>query len=164
MFIDEADYLSRNRGRHDLLDVARDIYDESGSSIIFISVTHLAKRLAAPAGYRETVTSRIGARVKFERASIADATLLARELLEGVEFDRDVVTYCVHDAAGSLRVLLNRYAEIEKLAQAAGVDRVSLATLDELRRMADMPTVDSAAKPASQGEIADPAPALKLVK
>lgn len=52
--IDEADYLDRG-ARHELLNVIRDVSDETESTpIIFLSVQSLAKRLATPTPFLET--------------------------------------------------------------------------------------------------------------
>jgi Cdc6-like AAA superfamily ATPase len=83
LVIDEADYLDRG-ARHELLNILRDLSDETENTpIIFLSVQSLAKRLATPTNFTETVSSRIAAQVQFERLSLPDAGLLARELVAG---------------------------------------------------------------------------------
>lgn len=131
--VDEADYLIRRIAHHDLLNVLRDLTDETGAIIILISVNQLARHLATPGPFLETISSRIGNQVEFKRPSLADAGMLARELVEGVTFGRDLVSYCLRASAGSIRLLLRLYAEIEGGARRAGLSgNVSLAQVAEL--------------------------------
>jgi len=119
--VDESDYLVRRIAHHDMLNVLRDLADDTGAIIIFISVTQLAQHLATPGPFLETISSRVCAQVEFKRPSLADAEILARELLEGVKFDRDLISFCLRASAGSIRPLLRLYAEIERGAKWAGL-------------------------------------------
>jgi hypothetical protein len=72
-----------------LLDVTRDFLDRGRSKFIVYSVPHIARQWTNPSGYTEVFTSRLSAQVNFERASIEDGELLARDLVESVKLNRD---------------------------------------------------------------------------
>lgn len=132
LVLDEADYLIRG-GRHDLLNIFRDLSDETGAPVVFLSVQHLAKRLAAPTAFVETVASRLAAQVRFERPTMADAALLSRELLEGVSFERDLISFLLQAAGGSVRRLISLYADVEAAARSVAVEgNLSLARCEKL--------------------------------
>jgi hypothetical protein len=117
---DEADYLLAGP-RHPRLNIVRDVADEAGHSVIFISVTSLAHRLQHPSSFTAQIATRVVAEVPFGVIGIADAGLLSRELIEGVELARDAVSACLRASGGSIRMLLRLYARIEQAAAAGGV-------------------------------------------
>lgn len=121
LVLDEADYLLRG-GHHDLLNVFRDLSDETEIPIVFLSVQHLAKRLAAPTGLLSAVSSRVAAQVRFERPTLADAALLARELLEGISLERDLISFLLQAAGGSIRRLIGLLGDLEEGTRSAGVE------------------------------------------
>lgn len=124
--IDESDYLAGRHARWHLLNIARDIYDDLRVPIIFISVTALARYLTTPGdGFSETISSRIVATVRFERATQKEAQQLARELVE-VALSADLVEFCLKRANGSIRLLVSIFAEVESLVKAAGETRCDL--------------------------------------
>jgi Cdc6-like AAA superfamily ATPase len=125
--IDESDCLAGRHSRWHLLNIARDIYDDLGVPLVFISVTALAWYLATPGdGFSETISSRIAATVRFERATAKEAQQLARELVE-VSLSADLVDFCLKRANGSIRLLVSIFTEIEALVKAAGETRCDLA-------------------------------------
>lgn len=138
LLLDEADRLDRMRNGISLLEVVRDIHDRGNSPIILFSIAHLARRLANPnGGYAEAFSSRIAAHVRFERASLEDGELLAQHL--GLKFDADLIAHCVEVSRGSFRPLVGLFAEIERVAKAAGVNKLNLAKWKQLSSYAGMP-------------------------
>jgi hypothetical protein len=147
--IDEADYCDRG-GRCDLLNVIRDLSDDTNRPFVFLSVSRLAARFLRPTPFTETVTSRLAARIAFQAPTLKDAALLAAELLEGVTFEADLIGACLHTSGGSLRALLGLYAEVEEAAVSAGARNVSLAKAEQLRAFAGYAAISSRATAASE--------------
>lgn len=131
LLIDEADNLLRG-DRFNMLDVVRDLADKTGTLIVLFSVKKLAARLRTGAYDTETFSSRLFFQMEFHRPSIEDAALFAKELLEGVTLDRDLVEGCWQKARGSYRPLMRMYAEIERVAREADARRLNLAKWREL--------------------------------
>lgn len=149
LVVDEADYLVKG-ANHDLLDLLRDLADQARIRIVFTSINSLARLLTSTAsGFLEAVTSRIGGVVEFRRASIADGVLLARDLLEGVSLERDVVNYFLRAANGSLRVLLGLFEQLERHANAAKINIVTLEHCADFKMMPAAP----AKEPSSSSDV-----------
>jgi len=144
LLIDEADYLARGK-HHDLLNAIRDLADGAGIRVVFISINSLARLLASPTEFLEAVSSRIGGMVEFTRCSLADAALLARELIEGVIFEREVVAHCLKTSNGSIRVLLGLFAQLEQRAHAAKIDALKLSDCIEFG-IFERPTIPAKAE------------------
>jgi hypothetical protein len=120
LLVDEADCLNQSP-RYVLLNVLRGIADTCGLTICLFSTDALTHRFAVPTPYLEQLTSRLGGHhVQFERPGIRDAAKLA-ELIEGVRLERDLVTFCLAGARGSLRPLIDLYGQIEGAAKAGGI-------------------------------------------
>jgi hypothetical protein len=124
--IDEADYLVHGTS-HPLLNITRDVGDESGHGIIYLSTTNhvFDRRLATPTAFTAQVSSRIIDRVNFDRPSLAQAALFAKQV-EEVTFEPDLVRWCWTASrraleGGSLARLQAIYQAIEADAKAAGV-------------------------------------------
>jgi len=117
--IDEADYLALG-AHHHLLNIVRDVADLAGHPIVLISVTALARRLAAPTAFTAQISSRVTSHVSFAAPTAADAEVMGRELLE-VTFDRDLITWCFGHSDASLRGLVRQFEKIETGAVAAGL-------------------------------------------
>jgi hypothetical protein len=133
--LDEADRLLRKPSGVSLLDVTRDFLDRSRSRFIIYSVQQIAREWTMPSGYTEVFTSRLGARVNFERVSIEDGELLARELIDGVKLSRDLVAHCLKQASGSIRPLMGLFGEIEQACGAVGIEALSLSEWMEIREL-----------------------------
>jgi DNA transposition AAA+ family ATPase len=142
LMVDEADRLAPPGRRPDdaTLQILRDLTEDTGWMLVLISVQRLASVILNTSdAYLRTITTRIGAEVKFEPPTLADAQLLADELLEDVKFTPDLVEYCVNVSSNSIRLLLALYAQIEKLSKAASLPTVSRKDWHELRAMAGLP-------------------------
>jgi predicted kinase len=139
IILDEADRLDRS-GRRNLMQLCRDLSDQGGAVIVFVSVKRLATRLAKPDVYDETICTRLATdTIRFARPSLADAQKLADELLD-VVLDSDVVASALAASDHSIRPLMAAFAEIERVATAAKVDRLSLARWEELKATAGAAT------------------------
>jgi DNA transposition AAA+ family ATPase len=112
--IDEADYLTVR-----LLDILRDLGDETGVGVICLSVTNLPALLATGVPYIETITTRM-MRVEFSRPNLSDALLLARQI-ETISIHRDLAAFCLRASGGSVRVLTTIFEELENAAVNAGL-------------------------------------------
>jgi hypothetical protein len=141
LFIDEADRLAPPGRRPDdaTLQILRDLAEDTGWLLVLISVQRLASAITNTSdAYLQTITTRIGAEVRFEPPSVADAQLLADDLVEDVKLLPDLVGYCLDAAKQSLRPLLALYAQIEKYAKAARFDTVGRKEWHDLRVMAGL--------------------------
>jgi hypothetical protein len=122
------------------MQLCRDLSDQGGAVIVFVSVKRLATRLAKPDVYDETICTRLATdSIRFARPSLADAQKLADELLD-VVLDSDVVASALAASDHSIRPLMAAFAEIERVATAAKVDRLSLARWEELKATAGAAT------------------------
>jgi DNA transposition AAA+ family ATPase len=152
LWVDEADYLARGK-RHDLLDTIRDLTDQADVRVVFSSIGSLARLLTSPSDeLLQAVTSRVGGMVEFKRASLADASRLAEELIESVRFERDVISHCHRASNGSVRVLLGLFAQFEQRAHDAKLDILRLSDCIDLG-IIDRPTVsqsEQSMKPVSR--------------
>lgn len=115
--VDEADYLNVS-----LLNVLRDLADETGVGIICLSVTNLAALLASGTPYIETITSRMMRVVEFVRPNLNDALVLARQSVEGISIQRDLAAFCLRAGRGSVRGLIRIFEELETAAVNAGLE------------------------------------------
>lgn len=140
LLLDEADRLDRTRGGISLLEATRDIHDFTGSPIVLFSIGHLARRLANPAGgYQEAFATRAVTQIRFERADLSDAQLLAQNLLEDLQLDLDLLEYCVSVSGGSYRPMLAMFEEIDRSAKAAGIRSLGLVKWRQLFGFAGLP-------------------------
>jgi hypothetical protein len=121
---DEADYLARSRG-HELLNIVRDIADETAHPLVLVSVSRLARRLAAASDFTAQIKSRLIGEVHFSSPSIEDAETLAQELLE-VPFDSDLIEWCLKRSGQTLRGLIRWFEKFEAAALAAKLRKVGL--------------------------------------
>ncbi len=90
IFVDEADYLLR---KSDMLDVMRDIYDNTGSPVILIGMEEMARKVQTNGRFARRITQW----VEFRGISIVDTRTLADTICDvGVE---DTLLSRLHDAA-----------------------------------------------------------------
>lgn len=141
IFLDEVDRLDRNRNGVNLLELVRDLIDHGRSPVIMFSIARLARRLANPTGYGAALSSRIVAHLRFERASLDDARLLASELLESVSFDDGLLADLLAVSGGSMRPLMRLFGEAEALARAAKISLLSAAKFKQLAQFAGRPAL-----------------------
>lgn len=123
LFIDEADYLIGKDGHETRLQGAlRDLHDLSDVPVVLVGMAGIHKRIQR----FPQLAGRIANRVEFKPASLADATLLAKQLAE-VDIDHELVERLHHRSGGSVRLFTVGLAKIEQLARRLGRTAVSAA-------------------------------------
>ena len=132
IFIDEADYLLRQT---DMLDVMRDIYDNTGCPVVLIGMETMARKVQTNGRFARRITQW----VEFRGISPADARTLADTVCEtGVEDD---LLGRLHDASrkniGRMTTGLSR---IEQFARINHLDSVSLEQWGDRPLFFDQPT------------------------
>jgi DNA transposition AAA+ family ATPase len=127
LVLDEADNLARPN-RYVLLDLVRDLADLSGARIVLLSVRRLGIQLSRAGAYDlTTFRSRLHFQIKLAPPSLDDALLFARELLDGVTFDRDLAAALLEQHGQSCRELFGAFARAEQLARDAKAPHLDLA-------------------------------------
>ncbi|MCA0270424.1 MAG: ATP-binding protein [Bacteroidetes bacterium] len=91
IIVDEADYLLRGRG--DMIDALRDIYDMTGVPVVFVGMEEFKKRLRNLGGGR--FMRRLTQWVEFSGLTLPDTRLVIDTLCE-IAVDDDLVQH-VHD-------------------------------------------------------------------
>jgi len=123
IIVDEADYLLRGRG--DMMDALRDIYDFTGVPVVFAGMEEFKKRLRSHGGGR--FMRRLTQWVEFVGLTEVDTQKVISELSE-VEVADDLVRH-VHDRCdaniGRVVIAITR---IEAAARASSVKRIDLKT------------------------------------
>jgi DNA transposition AAA+ family ATPase len=119
IFVDEADYLLRQA---DMLDVMRDIYDNTGSPVVLIGMETMARKVQTNGRFARRITQW----VEFRGISLADARTLAETICEaGVEDD---LLARLHEAArANIGRMTTGLSRIEQLAKINGMENVSLS-------------------------------------
>ncbi len=132
IFVDEADYLLRQT---DMIDVLRDIYDNTGSPVVLIGMEEMARKLQNNGRFARRVTQW----VEFRGITIADARTLAETVCEvGVEHD---LLERLHEAArANIGRMTTGLSRIEQLAKINGLESVSLAEWGDRPLFFDQPT------------------------
>jgi DNA transposition AAA+ family ATPase len=121
LIIDSCDRLGPR-----LVDIAIDIGDSSGSPIVLGGRSRLRSTLLAPAtSAMLAANSRLMGKVELKAPSLADARLLAAELVE-VEIARDLVAALHKQAGASIRSLLTMFYQVEYAARIAGTKAISM--------------------------------------
>jgi DNA transposition AAA+ family ATPase len=119
--IDEADHVV---GRRELIECVRDLSDTTNVIFILVGIGEIASRLTR----FPQVLSRVGQRVEFRPASLADAECLAAGLCE-VAVAADLVAYLHQRSGGYHREILDGLARIEAHGRLNGgpVTRAAMA-------------------------------------
>jgi len=109
LFIDEADYLTRD-GR--MLEVLRDIHDITGVPVMLIGMEAFERKLERHPQFARRVTQR----VEFKPCDLADATQVAKELCE-VEVAPDLIKKMHTRTKGSVGLIAVALDAFEALAR-----------------------------------------------
>lgn len=138
VFIDEADYLFRQRGGETaMLDALRDVYDTAGVPVILVGMETLAQELRTP---RLARFDRRMARIRMEGLSEADAQTVAEELCE-VPIDRDVVAGLHGETGGNIGRLVVALGQLERWSRTNGLPTI---TLDRVEQNGPIPRLRAA--------------------
>jgi hypothetical protein len=132
IFVDEADYLLR---KPDMLDVMRDIYDNTGSPVVLIGMESFARKVQTNDRFARRVTQW----VEFRGISQGDSRTLADTICE-VDVEDDLL-FALYDAAraniGRMTIGLSR---IEQFARINKLESVSLKQWEDRPFFFDQPT------------------------
>jgi hypothetical protein len=121
LFVDEADYLTGDKGQ--MLDVLRDLYDLSGVPVILIGMQDFAHRLTMMGGGR--FRRRISQWVEFDGLRIEDTRLVAETLSE-VRLTDDLVGALHERCDGNIGKIVIGLSRIEAAARRRGMGEVTL--------------------------------------
>lgn len=113
VFVDEADYLTRD---HHMIETLRDIHDVAGVPVVLVGMSGIEKRIA---GRNKQLAGRISHWVEFLPSDLEDARLVANAVCE-VDVDDELLVDLHSQAKGSLRSIVVGLARIEQLAKANG--------------------------------------------
>lgn len=120
LIIDEADFLVAKG----MIEVVRDIYESSQSTIVLIGEEQLPQKLKV----WERVHGRMLDWVAAEPGTLSDTKHLARLYCRGIEVAEDLLA-ALHDAsAGSVRRICVNLDRVREVAQTAGLTKIDLAT------------------------------------
>ena len=122
VFVDEADYLLRDRGV--MLDVLRDIYDLSKVPIVMIGMETFARDLAVFGQGR--MKRRVSQWIQFTGLDEDDSALVMRGLSE-VEIADDLCLHVHKVMQGNVGRISIAVSRIEAVAKANGMERITLA-------------------------------------
>jgi len=117
IFIDEADYLF---SRPDMLDVLRDIYDITGSSVILIGMEEFARKIQARGKFARRITQW----VEFAGIDLADARTVADTVCE-VEVADDLVEHIHTAARANIGRMVTALARIERFGKTNALKTVT---------------------------------------
>lgn len=118
LLIDEADYLLR----HDMVEIARDIYEGSGSPVILIGEEHLPKKLEQ----WERVHGRMLDWVGAQPGTIDDVGHLAPLYAPGITVATDLKEAVLKASHNSIRRISNNLAKVAEFAANNGLASVGL--------------------------------------
>lgn len=127
MVIDEADFLVRGAGSKSspaLLEAIRDISDVTGCIVYLVGMEQFGDKLAR----HGHIASRVNRVVEFKPLSLADVKSTCDKLCE-VPLGAGVPELILAQSNGKMRLVLNAISNIEQLAEANGLDKV---TADDL--------------------------------
>ncbi len=122
VFIDEADYLLRDRGT--MLDVVRDLYDLSKAPIVMIGMETFARDLSSFGQGR--MRRRISQFVEFTGLDEVDSALVMRGLCD-VALSDDLCHHVFKQLQGNVGNITIAVSRIEAVARANGLDRITLS-------------------------------------
>lgn len=120
VFVDEADYLLRDRGV--MLDVLRDIYDLAKIPVILIGMESFAHDLQRFGQGR--FRRRISQWVEFKGLDEADSATLIRTLCE-VEVSDDLCAFVHQDRQANVGQMVIAISRIEAFAKQNGLGRIT---------------------------------------
>ena len=110
IFIDEADYLVRDRK---LLDTIRDLHDETNMPIVLVGMDEIQKKLMRHHQY----WSRISQQVVYKPLSIKEIILLGSELC-ALDMNDSSAEQLFVNTTGNFRDLIVALSHLEKMAKA----------------------------------------------
>jgi DNA transposition AAA+ family ATPase len=125
VFIDEADYLVTSHSRPALIDVMRDLYDETKVPVILIGSGSLERRLQTNSRLAKH-RRRISQWIEFRGVTLEDAKKIVAQLAE-VEVATDLVTKMFSSSQGNMGALIAAIYKVEEFAALNGLSSISNA-------------------------------------
>lgn len=125
--IDEADFLVRGTGSKTspaLLEAVRDISDVTGCVVYLVGMEQFGDKLAR----HLHIASRVNRVVEFKPLSLVDVKSTCDKLSE-VPLGAGVPELILTQSNGKMRLVLNAISNVEQLAEANGLDKVTAADL-----------------------------------
>jgi DNA transposition AAA+ family ATPase len=123
ILVDEADYLftGRSMAGNDMLDVLRDIYDQTGTPVILAGMENIARRIQEEGRFARRITSW----VEFKGIDLDDARIVADTLCE-VAVGDDLLAHMHRECKASIGNIVPALSRIETFAKTNGRESVSL--------------------------------------
>lgn len=119
LFVDEADYIIDSKRMTNTL---RDLHDMTSVPVVLIGMAGIERSIKS----RKQLTGRISQWVEFAPCDEEDARLITDALCE-IEIADDLLARLIHDAAGSIRLLVVGLAQLEANGRARGLKRMTEA-------------------------------------
>ncbi|UCG35570.1 MAG: AAA family ATPase [Candidatus Omnitrophota bacterium] len=126
VFIDEADYLVRDRK---LLDTIRDLHDETDMPIVLVGMDEIQKKLMR----HHQFWSRISQQVIYKPLTIKEIILLGSELCSLTMKDASAEQLYVN-TSGNFRDIIVALSHLEKMATANKTDLITANMVDKTVR------------------------------
>jgi DNA transposition AAA+ family ATPase len=117
IFIDESDYLFK---REDMIDALRDIYDFTGSPVIFIGMEEMARKIQTRGKFARRITQWI----EFSGIDAADARILADTVCE-ISLDDDLLEHVRTEAKANVGRMTTAMSKIEAFGRTNNMKTVS---------------------------------------
>lgn len=122
IFIDEADYLVRDRK---LLDTIRDLHDETNMPIVLVGMDEIQKKLMRHHQY----WSRISQQVVYKPLSVKEIILLGSELC-ALTINDTSAEHLFFNTSGNFRDIIVALSHLEKMASANKTVAVTAGMVD----------------------------------
>lgn len=121
VIVDEADYVVDQKR---LINTLRDLHDLSTMPLILVGMGDFVKKLKTRVDQRQ-FTGRVAFEVEFTPLDLEDTTLLADDLLDGVELDDELLRKLHDTCEGSTRLVCVGLQRIETHARQKGLRKVT---------------------------------------
>jgi len=131
IFVDEADYLFRQK---EMLDSLRDIYDLTGTPVIFIGMEDIARQVQESGRFARRITQWI----EFKGVDLDDARVLADTVCECGVAD-DLLVHVHREAKANVGRMVVGLSRVERLARTNGLETVSKADWNDRPLYFDQP-------------------------
>jgi len=132
IFIDEADYLFKN---FELVDILRDIYDNSGCPVIMVGMEDIARKIREHGRFARRITQWI----EFRGLDLEDTTQVARECCEA-ELSEDLLNHLHRETAGNIGRVIIGLSKIEAFAKMNRKGKLTASDWKEKPLYFDQPT------------------------
>ena len=122
LFIDEADYLINSSTKPNLIDVLRDLYDETKVPVVLIGSEELSRRLESNKRF-DKHARRITEKLRFTGITLEDATKVVEQLSD-VSVENGMIKKIHVASQGNMGALVDGIHRIEQFALANSLTSV----------------------------------------